>query len=898
MAAETGTMAAPALPKTVSNGESPTPQSNAAPNNQTPGHPSFRRALYLVKEMLIGRPVDSDRGQDSAPETSTSQETPPVTEPGHAFISELVEAYNTTDGTPGTTLSADKLADLAAKKTSYAQFMKPKFARAPIKEAGRVAYLGESSNLSLLVHDRHGTSDVVHYPLPDGARGTKSRLTGLDNIEIDILHQRGAFLLPPRSLCDELVEEYFKWVAPVVPVINKSRFMRQYQDPQDPPSLLLLQAVLLAGSRVCSNPQLLDMNGSSTPAALTFYKRAKALYDANYEDDRVTIVQALILMGWYWEGPEDVTKNVFYWSGVAVIIAQGSGMHRSVEGSQLSRADKRLWKRIWWTLFTRDRSVAVAFGRPVNINTDDLDIEMICEDDFIEDEQNQPGLYPPDQVHVQFFLQYVKLCEIMGLVLAQQYSVASKVRRQNAFDLTQSDMALADWLHNCPKEVYWERPRHHFWSALLHSNYYTTLCLLHRAHTPPATSQGRGSLDAGGYPSRNIAFQAAGMITSIIENLEAHGELRFAPAFIVYSLFSALIMHVYQMRSPNPSIVATTQERINACMSALKEVSKVWIVAKMVLTLFESILGNKTLEEKLQKGAGKRHNRMRQDAGFPSNTGPVPAVRRDELLKRKYDDMELGLSNGPPAPQVSYERSRPQTPAVTPSHETSNARSTTTTTSMPATSGTSPLPRHPGDTFMGGSNSHNNTRPPTPFNPSYSVPPTPPEFYLVTRNSPPISQNLMENFQPNQLFPADVNMSFPQFSPVAQPVLDPQMQQVPQMHHASLSQQQPQPSSTPIPGQGGTSQLPQRSMRHQDGSPVSNMQNITAGLMPPTQAQHGWPNQYEGGLGENVAGSPDDSWSNSSWGQGPIVPATLNVDDWFQFFGLDGDLSASALHSL
>jgi len=122
--------------------------------------------------------------------------------------------------------------------------------------------------------------------------------------------------------------------------------MRRYRDTKNPPSLLLLQAVLLAGSRVCTNPQLIDANGSTTPAAMTFYKRAKALYDANYEDDRVTIVQALILMGWYWEGPEgwrsetfhlcrhyankglDVTKNVFYWSRVATIVAQGSGMHR------------------------------------------------------------------------------------------------------------------------------------------------------------------------------------------------------------------------------------------------------------------------------------------------------------------------------------------------------------------------------------------------------------------------------------------------------------------------------------------------------------------------------------------------------------------------------------------
>lgn len=207
------------------------------------------------------------------------------------------------DGMPTTALTSSQQAQEAVNANTYAQFMKPKFTRAPIKEAGRVAYLGESSNLSLLVHDRDH-SDVVHYPLPENIRGTRARLTELDNLEIEILHQRGAFLLPPRQLCDELVEAYFKWVAPVVPIINRNRFMRRYRDPKNPPSLLLLQAILLAGSRVCSNPQLMDQNGSTIPASTTFYKRAKALYDANYEDDRVTIVQALVLMGWYWEGPE------------------------------------------------------------------------------------------------------------------------------------------------------------------------------------------------------------------------------------------------------------------------------------------------------------------------------------------------------------------------------------------------------------------------------------------------------------------------------------------------------------------------------------------------------------------------------------------------------------------
>ncbi|KAI4110455.1 MAG: hypothetical protein LQ339_001320 [Xanthoria mediterranea] len=893
----------------ATNDGSKIPNTTAAPSSQTPGHPSFRSAHHeLVSTYLLlttscheqtcharkvrcdaanlgvpctncvafsiecripapkrkkaqgkAKDSDSDRGE------SIQANSPTVEGPGPAGYDFPHNAppQASNDGMPVTTLSKAQSAQQATQNTHYTHFMKPKFARAPIKEAGRVAYLGESSNLSLLVHDRHGTTDVVHYPLPDTIKGSGAQLTDLDSIEIDILHQRGAFLLPPRALCDELISSFFKWVAPVVPVINQSRFMQRYQDDKNPPSLLLLQAMLLAGSRVCTNPQLMDANGSTTPAAMTFYKRAKALYDANYEDDRVTIVQALVLMGWYWEGPEDVTKNVFYWTRVATIVAQGSGMHRSVETSQLSRPDKRLWKRIWWTLFTRDRSVAVALGRPVHINTDDSDVEMVSEDDFIEDEDNEHAKYPPNPVHVQFFLQYVRLCEIMGLVLAQQYSVASKARRQNAIDLTHSDMALADWLQNCPKEVYWEPQRHHFWSALLHSNYYTTLCLLHRAHMPPATQEGNGlgssyPTDAA-YPSRNIAFQAAGMITQIIENLQAHDELKFTPAFIVYSLFSALIMHVYQMRSSVPSIVSATQERLQVCMNALKEVSKVWLVAKMVHTLFESILGNKTMEDRLQKAAGKKHKKPRID-------GPPLSEKEEQPVKRKYDELEIGFSNGPPVPQVSFERSRPQTPAVTPSRELGQS----VPVAPMAAPSSSPHLHHSNDAFLG--TSRGNTRPPTPFNPSYSIPATPPDLFLVTRDSPHISQSLWENFQPDQLFPDGTNMSIPNFH--GQQALDPQLQMPPAMLQPAMQNQQLPPRAM-----AGTQDSHGTVQAIQEVSGLPHMQ----GMQQPNSS-HGWPNEYQ-----DLQGS-DDNWSHNTRNKGPVAPATLNVEDWFQFFGINGDM--------
>ncbi|CCT72396.1 related to cutinase transcription factor 1 beta [Fusarium fujikuroi IMI 58289] len=802
--------------------------------------PIVTRSSTLTRGFVIC----SDRGdanEDPSPRpvapSSTSSLTP-----------RAPSVYHSNNGTPPTNWTEAQARKEEVDSGTYLDLvMKPKFTRAPITEAGRVAYLGESSNLTLLVHDRQGSADVVHYPLPENVRGSRARLTELDNVEIDILHQRGAFLLPPRSLCDELIDAYFKWVHPIVPVINRTRFMRQYRDPKNPPSLLLLQSVLLAGTRACNNPQLMDANGSTTPAALTFYKRAKALYDANYEDDRVTIVQSLLLMGWYWEGPEDVTKNVFYWSRVATIVAQGSGMHRSVEQSQLSRADKRLWKRIWWSLFTRDRSVAVALGRPVHINLDDADVEMLTEDDFIEDEVDRASEYPPDPIHVQFFLEYVKLCEIMGLVLSQQYSVASKGRQRNAIDLTHSDMALADWLQNCPKIVYWEMPRHHFWSALLHSNYYTTLCLLHRAHMPPGGSSRLP--DPSPYPSRNIAFQAAAMITSIVENLAAHDQLRYCPAFVVYSLFSALIMHVYQMKSPVPSIQQVTQDRLRSCMSAMKEISRVWLVGKMVYALFESIMGNKVLEERLQRAEGKRHRNLRQSLLHLEQQ----QNRQAEAPKRKYDDMAIDFGTTTPQPQESYERSRPQTPSAV------KVESGSTMQPPPVTS---PNARQSAaDTFMGGTNSRPQTRPATPFNPSFSVPPTPPDLYLVTRNSPNLSQSLWENFQPDQLFPDSAAMpAFPNLSPT---------QTHSNLDHNAMG------SVPPNNGQGG--------MHSQQSGHYQQRGN---GMMP--QGFQGHSNMWQPNMDPNLPeGQSPDSWSTAS-GPGQAVPTTLNVEDWFQFFGING----------
>ena len=468
--------------------------------------------------------------------------------------------------------------------------------RVPLSSASHVMCLGESSGLSKLVSPMDG-ADVVHYPLPKDSYDAQ-----LDPQVMDILRLRGAFLRPSKSLSDDLVDSFFRLVAPIVPIINQTRFMEDYQNNRI--SLLLLNAVLLAGSRVCTNPEIIMNTGNSTTTVGShFYKRAKVLYDSSYECDRVIITQALVLMGWYCAG--DIMQDAYHWTSLAVITAQSSGMHRKVRDTDLGEEDRKLWKRIWWTLFTRDRSIAIALRRPVLINPSECDVEMICEDDFVESKNSGVS---GDSLHIQFFLQYVKVCKITGHVLSQHYSVASRILHEASTDTTDSidcEKALSNWLQNCPEELFWEETRHNYWPALLHGSYYTTRCLLSVAEIGAK----RNSL----WP-QHVAFHAADRITAIVHALSAYNELRHSPESIVYSLYTALDIYEYQQSTARTG-VQVMQEKISVCMSAVNDLSHIWLLDTMRKMHFESIFGDKFPQEPRPNKQNKVTNITEPDDG-------------------------------------------------------------------------------------------------------------------------------------------------------------------------------------------------------------------------------------------------------------------------------------------
>lgn len=360
------------------------------------------------------------------------------------------------------------------------------------------------------------------------------------------------------------------------------------------------------------------------------------------------------------------------------------------------------------------RRVAVALGRPMCINVDDSDMEMLTEDDFIEEEGKAVSelRYPPNRNHVLYFIQSVKLTEIMGVVLSRQYSAASrKAQQHQSLDLTHSDMALANWLMSLPPEMQYHCSKgakeQNFWAAFLHMTYYTVLCLLHRPHLKSTL---RPESQPQAYPSRNIAFTAANMITRILEDVVHYGNLEILPSFSTYAIFSAMIFHSFEVRSPNSAVVEAAHKKLKFCQKSLADLSKVWLVATSIVTLFDAISESKTLQDKLTKSAIQ---------------GNVAIKAQENRKRRAIDAMHESrrLSTN-----TRYEQKSPELMSA-------------------------PVVKIKQDAVLGGWSPSGSGSPPIqrPAMPSGTQ--TPPEFYFSTQQQ--IPHTFFEAYQPGFLFPQD-----------------------------------------------------------------------------------------------------------------------------------------------
>lgn len=143
---------------------------------------------------------------------------------------------------------------------------------------------------------------------------------------IEHLRKQGVFDLPSQETSQVLLDTYFYYSLAALPILDRSRFLVTIEEGSF--SYLLLNAIYLAATIYCSDSVISEAGFVSRYAAsLTFYRRAKFLYDAGHETDAIATIQATFLICHWWSGLLE-HKDPWYWLGISAGMAQALGMHR------------------------------------------------------------------------------------------------------------------------------------------------------------------------------------------------------------------------------------------------------------------------------------------------------------------------------------------------------------------------------------------------------------------------------------------------------------------------------------------------------------------------------------------------------------------------------------------
>ena len=190
-----------------------------------------------------------------------------------------------------------------------------------------------------------GRSEYIGGDVPIDEQQAKSypaaHTGNLCDSDVKRLQLEHAFDLPPRAVRQGLIDSFMTFCYPWTPVVEREWLEEGHTRES---SVLLLQAVFLAGSRVSSAPGI-----TAYASPMDFYRRAKMLFWSGYETNPITLITAVCLLQWYNpDGPEHVSIDTSsFWLRIGVGLAHQVGLHK--EPIQSNHAPLR--RRLWWSLF-------------------------------------------------------------------------------------------------------------------------------------------------------------------------------------------------------------------------------------------------------------------------------------------------------------------------------------------------------------------------------------------------------------------------------------------------------------------------------------------------------------------------------------------------------------------
>ncbi|RIA83396.1 fungal-specific transcription factor domain-containing protein [Glomus cerebriforme] len=443
-------------------------------------------------------------------------------------------------------------------------------------ESGHTKYLGNSSGVFLLkITKKVANGQIISMPTSDWHIPPIKRIGSSEVLE-----------LPPKELCDQLLEAYWKEVHPYMPFIDKQDLMEKYNNLEaNYSSIILLYAIFSITARFVNDPSI-RMYSEGFPGSV-FYVKAKELLKDEFDKASISIVQALLMLSIQIHGQKDSVTWVYI--GLAIRLAQDMGLHRDSSKWNFDERQGEVRRRVWWACCLIDRFSSAGLGRPLAINEADCDVDFPIAGKIPDDDNDT----------IEAWVEMIKGNLILGRILNHVYGIKSKSSQGNVESILASlDNELNEWRDNLPKKFQFDPATMNSGDVktnrkmFTHLLYYTEQILLHRPHIRGPKSKAPPS----SIPSLTICTMAANNITHILYRGMKDGSLKLSGTYIIYSFFTAASMHFINALSGDDRFREVAKHGLRMTLKCLEHMTDYWFATDKLSSLIRDLLKSRNIE--------------------------------------------------------------------------------------------------------------------------------------------------------------------------------------------------------------------------------------------------------------------------------------------------------------
>ncbi|KAI0903083.1 fungal-specific transcription factor domain-containing protein [Ustulina deusta] len=534
----------------------------------------------------------------SEPPISASMATPPTTCPVTPFVpqsgmrDDVDYETATIEVDPSMTMFLDGTTRERGPDDYAIESLASSIMEDTVEATTETFYVGDQQGIGYIL-DIVGDSSVVpqHYGLPYMV--ATHDLTPQD---VAYLRSKGVFSVPSEPVCQALLKAYFYHIHPILPVVDAAEVLTSFRNGgASAVNLLLLWSMFsVAANHVDKTVVRQAGYQSHKEMKKSMFARAKCLYDNGCEENRISIIQSVSLLAFWYSDLGERTES-WHWMGIAISLSQTLGLNRDPDRGQynkrLSDRQRQLWRRIWWSCFFRDRWLSLGMGRPMRINTRDCNTPMPTSEDLTNDFSELPAhirtMYmPPDFGQLaEYWVVLLNLSKILGTILSENYNATGLLPSRIWVEAAEQELIRC--IAQARERPQGSSPSLSFYSHHLRLHFNAATIALWRPYTNKAAAGVPSDQESAWFALVHQKIRtAAGNTNTMLDKVISDKLIGYIGPMTVPILVPAMNSHLFESKSPDPLIRQSSLNKLDLFMIVLRKIQDIYSSATFIRGLF------------------------------------------------------------------------------------------------------------------------------------------------------------------------------------------------------------------------------------------------------------------------------------------------------------------------